>query len=55
MFHLFSENISFDIHNSESEVRAAGLQEQTITLDVALREANQRIQQLESNQRPHQQ
>ncbi|CAF0912480.1 unnamed protein product [Adineta ricciae] len=40
---------------AESEARAAGLQEQTITLDVALREANQRIQQLESSQRPHQQ
>ncbi|UJR32075.1 hypothetical protein I4U23_019543 [Adineta vaga] len=36
---------------AETEARAASLQEQTITFDVALREANQRIQQLESNQR----
>ncbi|CAF1239746.1 unnamed protein product [Adineta steineri] len=40
---------------AETESRAANLQEQTITLDVALREANQRIQQLESSQRPPQQ
>ncbi|CAF1214104.1 unnamed protein product [Rotaria sordida] len=39
---------------AETEVRAASLQEQAMSLDVALREANQRIQQLESNQRVQQ-
>ncbi|CAF3964124.1 unnamed protein product [Rotaria sp. Silwood2] len=38
----------------ETEARAANLQEQAMSLDVALREANQRIQQLESNQRVQQ-
>jgi hypothetical protein len=33
---------------SQSEARSASLQEQTMSLDVALRDANQRIQQLES-------
>ena len=41
----------FCLYFSETEARAAGLQEQAMTLDVSLREANQRIQQLESNQR----
>lgn len=40
----------FCLYSSETEARAAGLQEQAMTLDVSLREANQRIQQLESNQ-----
>jgi hypothetical protein len=35
----------------ETETRAANLQEQAMNLDVALRNANQRIQQLESNQK----
>ncbi|CAF3662745.1 unnamed protein product [Rotaria sp. Silwood1] len=39
---------------AETEARAASLQEQAMSLDVALREANQRIQQLESNQRVQQ-
>ncbi|CAF4695561.1 unnamed protein product, partial [Rotaria socialis] len=34
----------------EAEARAAGLQEKSMSLDVALRDANQRIQQLEANQ-----
>lgn len=34
---------------AENEARAANLQEEKISLDIALREANQRIQQLESN------
>ncbi|CAF4278293.1 unnamed protein product, partial [Rotaria sordida] len=33
-----------------TEARAASLQEQAMSLDVALREENQRIQKLESNQ-----
>ena len=36
----------------DAEARASNLQEQNMTLDVALREANQRIQQLESDQNP---
>ncbi|CAF3331691.1 unnamed protein product [Rotaria socialis] len=35
---------------AEAEARAAGLQEKSMSLDVALRDANQRIQQLEANQ-----
>lgn len=35
----------------EAEARTAALQEDKLSLDVSLREANQRIQQLESNQR----
>jgi hypothetical protein len=38
------------IFDSETEARAATLQEEKMILDVSLREANQRIQQLESNQ-----
>ncbi len=46
--------MSHFILNSETEARAASLQGQNMSLDVALREANQRIQQLESNQRGQQ-
>jgi hypothetical protein len=39
------------LFNSETETRAANLQEEKLSLDLALREANQRIQQLELNQK----
>ena len=34
----------------EAEARTATLQDEKLSLDASLREANQRIQQLESNQ-----
>lgn len=53
MFYKWNSLINIfddDLFCSDTEARAASLEEKAMSLDVALREANQRIQQLESNQ-----